>query len=48
MAMVDVSAYSHMSSTLVRLAARIGLKRVPKNVTPDLRDYLQGGRPDAT
>jgi hypothetical protein len=45
---VDVSAYSHMSSTLVRLAARIGLKRVPKNVTPDLRDYLQGGRPDAT
>ena len=44
---VDVSAYSHMSSTLVRLAARIGLKRVPKNVTPDLRSYLDGGR-DAT
>jgi hypothetical protein len=37
---IDVSKYSHMSSTLVRLAQRIGLRRVPKNVTPDLHDYL--------
>jgi hypothetical protein len=29
------------SSTLVRLGARVGLNRVPKNVTPDLRDYLE-------
>jgi hypothetical protein len=38
---IDVSAYSHMSSTLVRLAARIGLKRVSRDVTPDLREYLE-------
>jgi hypothetical protein len=44
---IDISAHAHISSTLVRLAARIGLKRVPKNVTPDLRSYLDGGR-DAT
>jgi hypothetical protein len=41
---IDVSKYSKMSSTLVRLAARIGLKRVPKNVTPDLHDYLKDTR----
>jgi hypothetical protein len=45
---IDLSSYSHLSSTLVRLAARIGLKRTPKNVTPELRDYLREGRPDAT
>jgi hypothetical protein len=38
---IDVSAYSHMSSTLVRLAARIGLKRVAKDVTPDPLDYAR-------
>jgi hypothetical protein len=41
---VDVSAYAHMSSTLVRLAARIGLKRVPRNVTPSLTEYLEQDR----
>jgi hypothetical protein len=38
---VDVSSYSHMSSTLVRLATRIGLKRVAKNITPTLAEILQ-------
>jgi hypothetical protein len=37
----DSGAYAHISSALVRLAARVGLNRVPKNVTPDLRDYLE-------
>jgi hypothetical protein len=37
---IDISAFSHMSSTLVRLAHRIGLKRIPKTITQDLRDYL--------
>jgi hypothetical protein len=36
----DVSAHAHISSTLVRLATRIGLKRVAKEI-PDLRDYLE-------
>jgi hypothetical protein len=37
----DSGAHAHISSALVRLAARVGLNRVPKNVTPDLRDYLE-------
>jgi hypothetical protein len=37
----DSSAHAHISSTLVRLAERVGLRRVPKNVTPTLTDYLQ-------
>ena len=37
----DSSAHAHISSTLVRLAARVGLNRVPKNVTPSLHDYLE-------
>jgi hypothetical protein len=32
---------------MVRLAARIGLKRLPKNVTPVLQDYLEGQHGDA-
>jgi hypothetical protein len=44
---IDVSAYSHMSSTLVRLAVRIGLKRMPKNVTPQLHDYLAASSEEA-
>jgi hypothetical protein len=38
---VDVSAYSHMASTLVRLALRIGLKRTAKDITPTLAEYLK-------
>jgi hypothetical protein len=38
---IDVSSYSHMSSTLVRLAARIGLKRIAKDVTPDPLSYAR-------
>jgi hypothetical protein len=37
----DSSAHAHISSTLVRLAARVGLNRVLKNVTPSLHDYLE-------
>ena len=39
---IDLASYSQLSSTLVRLAARIGLKRVPKNVTPVRSEYLDG------
>lgn len=37
---VDVSEYAQLSSTLVRLAARIGLGRHAKTV-PDLQTYLR-------
>ena len=38
---VRVEEYAQLISVLVRVAARIGLDRIPKNVTPSLRDYLE-------
>jgi hypothetical protein len=38
---IDVNAHAHISSTLVRLAARIGLKRVAKDITPTLSEILR-------
>jgi hypothetical protein len=38
---VDVGQLSHLSSTLCRLASRIGLKRVAKDITPTLAEYLR-------
>jgi hypothetical protein len=38
---IDVAEHSLLSSTLVRLAQRIGINRLPKNVTPYLHDYLE-------
>ncbi len=38
---IDVTEHSQLSSTLVRLASRIGLDRVPKDVPPaTLSDYM--------
>jgi hypothetical protein len=37
---IDIAEHALLSSTLVRIAQRIGINRVPKNVTPDLRDYI--------
>ena len=37
---IDISEHALLASTLVRIAQRIGLNRVPRNVTPDLRDYI--------
>ena len=39
---VDISEHAQLSSTLVRLAQRIGINRVAKNVTPSLSDILRG------
>jgi hypothetical protein len=39
---IDVSAHAHISSTLVRLAARIGLKRAARDITPTLAEILRG------
>ena len=38
---VEVSEYSALISSLVRLANRIGIDRIPRNVTPTLNDYLR-------
>lgn len=38
---INITEHSLLSSTLVRLAARIGINRMPKNVTPHLHDYLE-------
>ncbi len=38
---IDIAEHSQLSSTLVRLASRIGLERVPKDVTPaTLNEYM--------
>jgi hypothetical protein len=38
---IDISHHSLLASTLVRLSQRIGINRVPKNVTPNIADYLE-------
>lgn len=42
---VDLTEYSQLISSLVRIAARIGLDRTPRNISPDLKSYLDR-RPD--
>jgi hypothetical protein len=37
---IDVQRHAHLSSTLVRIAQRIGIDRRARNITPTLRDYL--------
>ena len=37
---IDIAQHSLLSSTLVRLAQRIGVNRLPKNITPTLAEYL--------
>jgi hypothetical protein len=38
---IDVQEHAMLCSTLVRLAQRIGMSRIPKNVTPSIRDYIE-------
>jgi hypothetical protein len=37
----DFDAHARISSTLVRLATRIGLKRAIKDITPSVEDYVR-------
>ena len=37
---VDIAEHALLSSTLVRLAQRIGINRVAKDLTPSLSEYL--------
>jgi hypothetical protein len=39
---IDIAEHAQLCSTLVRIAHRIGLNRVPRNV-PSLVDYLHQG-----
>jgi hypothetical protein len=38
---IDVVLHSQAISTMVRIATRLGVRRVPKSVAPDLRDYVE-------
>jgi hypothetical protein len=37
---IDISAYVRISGALRRCLSTLGLTRVPRNITPDLDDYL--------
>ncbi len=39
---IDVSEFSVLASTAVRIPQRLGLERRAKNVVPSLRDYVEG------
>jgi hypothetical protein len=38
--LIDVSEFCNLASTTVRLSQRLGINRVPKNVTPSIKDYI--------
>ena len=38
---IDIHEHALLCSTLVRIAQRIGINRVPKNVTPSVEDYVR-------
>ena len=38
---VDVNTFCQLASTTVRLSQRLGLERVTRDVTPNLREYLR-------
>jgi hypothetical protein len=37
---IDLAGYANMASTMLRIGSRLGLHRVPKDVTPLLGEYL--------
>jgi len=41
---INIAEHATLSSTLVRLAQRIGIDRRAKNITPTLADYLAARR----
>ena len=38
---IDIREHALLCSTMVRIARQIGIKRIPRNVTPTLVDYLE-------
>jgi hypothetical protein len=45
---INIVEHSLLSSTLVRLAQRIGINRRSRNITPTLKDYLDDQTEDQT
>lgn len=41
---IDISEHALLCSTLTRLATRIGINRVAKNITPTVQEYLASKR----
>ena len=38
---IDITEYSQLTSTLVRVVSRLGINRTARNITPHLHDYLE-------
>lgn len=38
---INIAEHALLTSSMVRVAQRIGINRLPKNITPDLREYLE-------
>ena len=38
---IDITEHALLVSTLVRVTQRIGINRIPKNITPKLHEYLE-------
>ena len=38
---IDIAEHAQLCSSLVRIASRIGIDRIPREVTPTLREYLK-------
>jgi hypothetical protein len=37
---IDLGGYATLASTMLRIGSRLGLRRVPRDVTPNLDQYL--------
>ena len=44
---LDISEYSTLTSTLVRVAQRIGINRIARDITPSLAEYTDAQDADA-
>jgi hypothetical protein len=42
---IDISTFCQLASTTVRLAQRLGIERVPRDVSPSLADILRERQP---
>ena len=38
---IDITEYSQLTSTLVRVVSRLGINRTARNIMPHLHDYLE-------
>ena len=45
---IDISEHALLCSTLTRLVSRLGINRVPRDLTPTLAQYLQSFDEDKT